>query len=130
MHASDGQRNNKKKILVVDDAPVVQRLLRRFLDNLGFEVTIATDSESCIAEYKIALESNNRFFAVIIDLNLDAGLDGLETTEKLRELDPEVRAIISSGYSNHSILVDYPQYGFSGALPKPFTIDELSRVLI
>ncbi len=128
MPDSDRQ-HNMKKILVVDDEPMVQKLLGRFLDNLGFKVTIAPDSKSCIAEYKIALEAKDKFFAVIIDLNLADGLDGLETTEKLRELDPEVRAIVSSGYSDHSILVDYPHYGFSGALPKPFTIAELSSVL-
>jgi len=129
MHYSDKQHERKHKILVVDDEAMVLQLLRRFLNNLGFEVTTVTDGSSAITEYKNALHKKNKFFAVIIDLSLEGELSGLETTEKLRELDSDLRAVVSSGYADEPVLSDYQHYGFSGALPKPFTIDDLNRVL-
>jgi DNA-binding NarL/FixJ family response regulator len=66
---------------------------------------------------------------VILDLTVPGGLGGKETFEQLRELDPEVKAIVSSGYSNDPILAKYEDYGFKGMVAKPFDFSELSRTL-
>ncbi len=64
-----------------------------------------------------------------MDLTIQGGLGGKETISKLHEIDPEVKAIISSGYSNDHIMTDYRRFGFKAIIKKPYTLDELSRVL-
>ena len=66
---------------------------------------------------------------VIMDLTIPGGMGGEETLDLLLEIDPEARAIVSSGYSNDAILADYQRRGFRGVLPKPYRLDELSEVL-
>ncbi len=66
---------------------------------------------------------------VILDATVRGGLGGVATIERLRNLDPQVNAIICSGYSDESALSEFLAYGFRGALPKPFTRNELSDAL-
>jgi len=69
------------------------------------------------------------FDAVILDLTIPGGMGGLKAIERLREIDPAVIAIVSSGYSDDPVLADYADYGFQGALPKPYKTFDLSEVL-
>ncbi len=73
--------------------------------------------------------SREKFQAVILDATIRGGLGGMATIERLRGLDPEVNAIICSGYSDEAALSEFLAYGFRGALPKPFTRGELADAL-
>ena len=64
-----------------------------------------------------------------MDLTIPGGMGGAEAIAKLLELDPGVRAIVSSGYFNDPILTDYEKYGFSGVISKPYRVSELSEVV-
>jgi DNA-binding NarL/FixJ family response regulator len=79
--------------------------------------------------YKSASETGKPFDAVIMDLTVPGGMGGKETIKKLLEIDPEVRTIVSSGYANDPIMVNYQKYGFKGALVKPHEIHELDETL-
>ena len=59
------------------------------------------------------------FRVVILDATVRGGLGGVETIERLRNIDPQVNAIICSGYSDEAALSEFLSYGFRGALPKP-----------
>ena len=74
-------------------------------------------------------EAEQAFDAVILDLTVPGGMGGKEAIKKLHEIDPGVKAIVSSGYSNDPIMSDYRQYGFRGVVAKPYEIKELSEVL-
>ena len=79
--------------------------------------------------YQEARASGTPVDAVIMDLTIPGGMGGEEAIQKLLAIDPEARAIVSSGYSNNPIMADYKKYGFSGVLAKPYKVAELSAVL-
>ena len=75
------------------------------------------------------MESGGVYDLVIMDLTIPGGMSGRETIEKLMEMDPAAKAIVSSGYSNDPIMANYEQYGFRGVIAKPYRLQELSEVL-
>jgi PAS domain S-box-containing protein len=117
------------KILVMDDEEIVRELACGILINIGYEVIGATDGAQAVRLYKKAKELGHPFDAVIMDLTVPGGMGGREATKKLTEIDPEVKVIVSSGYSNDPIMADFKKYGFSGVIAKPYRIKELSEVL-
>jgi two-component system cell cycle sensor histidine kinase/response regulator CckA len=119
----------KGTILIMDDEEAIRDIASQMLITLGYEVTCALDGEEAIALYQNAKESGQPFRAVILDLTVPGGMGGEETIEKLRAMDPQVKAIVSSGYANAPVIADFRRYGFNGVAAKPYTIAELGEVL-
>ncbi len=119
----------KGKILVMDDEEMIRDFVREALPYIGYEVEAASDGSEAIDLYKIASGNGKTFDAVIMDLNVPGGMGGVEATKKLLEINPGVRVIVSSGYSNGSVMSEYGKFGFRAVLPKPYKIDELSETV-
>jgi CheY-like chemotaxis protein len=119
----------KGKILIMDDEKEIRDLVGEMLESIGYEVEFAIDGTEAIQTYKLAKKSKNLFDVVIIDLTVPGGMGGREAIQKLREIDPEVRAIVSSGYTNDPVMIDFKKYGFSDVIAKPYKLAELSEVL-
>ena len=117
------------KILFMDDQQGVRDITGEMLQYIGYDVEFAVDGEEAIELYKKAKESGVPFDVVMLDLIIPGGMGGEETIQKLLQIDPEVKAIVSSGYSSDPIMSEYEQYGFSGGVPKPYEIKGLSEVL-
>ncbi|MGZ4965846.1 MAG: ATP-binding response regulator [Chthoniobacterales bacterium] len=124
-----GIRFDHQRVLVMDDEPAIRELTSQLLGTLGYEVTGAPDGLEAIRIYERALHRGEQFQAVILDATVRGGLGGVATIERLRSIDPQVKAIICSGYSDEAALSEFLAYGFRGALPKPFTRGELAEVL-
>jgi PAS domain S-box-containing protein len=120
---------NHQRILVMDDEAAIRELTSQLLGTLGYEVTAVPDGLEAIRTYERALRRGEHFQAVILDATVRGGLGGVATIERLRGLDPQVNAIICSGYSDEAALSEFLAYGFRGALPKPFTRSELADAL-
>jgi two-component system cell cycle sensor histidine kinase/response regulator CckA len=118
-----------RKVLIMDDDEIFCKFMRRVLDRLGYDVGIAGDGAAAVELYRKALESGDPFDAVIVDLKIIGGMGGEEAMKRFLEIDPAVKAIASSGYSDDPIIVNYGKYGFSGALSKPYTMEELAVTL-
>jgi two-component system, cell cycle sensor histidine kinase and response regulator CckA len=118
-----------KRILVMDDEEVVRDVSNALLTHLGYKVEVAVEGVEAIEMYGKAMESAKPFDLVILDLTNKVGMGGAEAIVRLLEIDPDVRAIVSTGYSNDPVISNFLEHGFRGALPKPFTLDQLRTAL-
>lgn len=99
------------------------------LKQLGYQVECANEGRNAIEKYEDAINKGDPFDTVILDLTVPLGLGGKATIERLRAQDPEVKAIVSSGYSHDDVMENFKNFGFSGRVVKPYTLQQLSEVL-
>lgn len=119
----------KGRILVMDDEPLVLHTIERFLMRLGYDFVGATNGEQAIEIYRDEKNSDNPVAAVIMDLTITGGMGGVETLKHLKEIDGNVNAIVSSGYSNDPVMSNFQQYGFQDVLRKPYSLKDIGEVL-
>ncbi len=117
------------RILVMDDDQSICRMVEDALTQFGYEVTVAQDGQAAIDLFSEALTNGENFEAILLDLTIPGGMGGKEAIEHLRRLDPQVKAIVTSGYSDDPIMSDFQFYGFQGILVKPYKIIDLARTL-
>ncbi|MBI5055348.1 MAG: response regulator [Nitrospirae bacterium] len=117
------------RVLLMDDDDTVLTTIGKMLKQLGYEVVLAKDGVEAIELYQQAKGSLKPFDVVMMDLTIRGGMGGQETIKRLRELDPAVKAIASSGYSTDTVLSDFSKHGFCGIITKPYEIEELSKLL-
>ena len=120
----------KGAILVMDDDGVIQTLFSTMLECLGYTTVCACEGDEALKLYKQAQNDGSPFTGVILDLHNRLGKGGLETLDSLRELDPEVHAVICSADSDAQAMRQYQTYGFKSALGKPFGLQELQNILL
>ncbi|MBM3235800.1 response regulator [Candidatus Poribacteria bacterium] len=119
----------KGRILVIDDEEAVRNVAGSMLKHIGYEVEFAKDGVEALELYQKAEASGQPYDAVIVDLTIPGGMGGEQVIKKLLEIDPNVKAIVSSGYSTDAIMSNFKQYGFSGVVTKPYRIAELGETL-
>jgi CheY-like chemotaxis protein len=120
---------NHQRILIMDDEAAIRDLTSELLSTLGYDVTAVPDGAEALRTYQQAMRRGENFHAVILDATIRGGMGGVATIERLRNLDPNVTAIICSGYSDEAALAEFLAFGFQAALAKPFTRHELANVL-
>lgn len=117
------------KVLVMDDEEMIRETAKEILTEIGYTVELAGNGDEAIDLYQSALQSGALFDAVIMDLTVPGGMGGKQTASRLREIDPHVRTIVSSGYSNDPIMANFREYGFDEVVSKPYDVGELSQKL-
>ena len=117
------------RILVMDDVEEVRLVTSNMLIKLGYEVVCAEDGREAVEFYKQAGEVGSPFDAVILDLTVKGGMGGKEAIAELISVDPHVRALIASGYTDDPIMDNFMEYGFRGAVNKPYKMEELGEAL-
>ncbi len=115
------------RVLVLDDEEAICMIIQCALEDLGHEVTVTHDGKDAVAAYELALRENRRFDLVVSDLSIPGGMGGKDTIQRLCEIDPEDRAIVSSGYANDPVLSRYEDFGFTGMIAKPYSIDAMCQ---
>jgi len=117
------------KVLLMDDEEGVRQTAGEMLTFLGYDVEFARDGDEAIRLYKAAFGSVRPFRVVITDLTIRGGMGGKRTVRELIKFDPDVKVVVSSGYSNDVLLSDYKNYGFCSVIAKPYKLQEIGEVL-
>jgi PAS domain S-box-containing protein len=117
------------RVLVMDDEAPIRRMLQIALAKAGYEPVITADGAEAVDRFLTAQTSSQPFDLVILDLTVPDGMGGLDALQQLKLLDPQVKAIVSSGYAEDPVLVSPREYGFVAALPKPYRLEELTGMV-
>jgi len=117
------------RVLFMDDDPKISSITATMLQSLDYKFDLAKNGEEAITFYKRYLNIGRPYDAVIMDISVVGGMGGEETFKALRELDPDIRAIVSSGYDNEDMARKFLELGFCGYLTKPYRVADLGKVL-
>ncbi|MCR3922422.1 MAG: PAS domain S-box protein [Firmicutes bacterium] len=128
-HEDEKTAASLEHVLLMDDDEDVLAVTQEMLTLLGHTVITAKHGAEALQLYQEADRMGMPFSLVILDLFVKDGMGGKETLHQLLVLNPQVRAIVTSGYFSDPIMANFQQYGFCGCIPKPFTMEELNQVL-
>jgi PAS domain S-box-containing protein len=117
------------RVLLMDDEALVIDVGSEMLASLGYDVTVARDGVAAIKLFAEASDAGEPFAAVVLDLTVPGGMGGKEAIAIMREVDPTVWAIVSSGYSNDPVMAEFMAYGFNAVVAKPYKVGQLGRAL-
>ncbi|MCX7679365.1 MAG: PAS domain S-box protein [Spirochaetes bacterium] len=117
------------KILVLDDEPIMQEIMVKFLEHLGFTALVAATGKEAIELFIREKERGNPFNALIFDMTIRGGMSGKDAICEIRKIDPDIPAFVMSGYSDDKVLAQPERFGFNGSLSKPFKIEDLEELL-
>ncbi|MBF0118104.1 MAG: response regulator [Desulfobacterales bacterium] len=120
----------KPKILIMDDEDDIREVIAKLLNYLGYKAVQTKDSYEAIYEYTKAIEIKEPYDVVVLDLTMAYGLNGIDTLKRLREMNPNIKGIICTGYSNVSDIEEkLKEAQIDHIIHKPFKINELEIVL-
>jgi len=117
------------RILVMDDDELICEVVEEMISSMGYDVKCVPNGEEAIKSYKEAKEAGQPFDLVIMDLTIVGGMGGKETIAELKKFDPDVKALVSSGYINDSMMTVPQKYGFIDIIAKPYRMEDLSSIL-
>ena len=124
--ANDGK---VRRVLLMDDEESIRQMGEMVLRRMGLAPTAVADGATAVREFSLAQHAGKPFDLLILDLTIAGGLGGKEVLELIRKLDPEVPAVVSSGYSSDPVMADFEAHGFQAMVPKPYEIDQLASVI-
>lgn len=115
-----------RRVLVMDDDSMILDVAASLLEHLGYEPITCTKGEEAVDLYRLSKDLRIPFHTAILDLKVEHGMGGIDAAKAILSLNPKAKLIVSSGYSDHC-----PQCRelFTDSLPKPYTVEELERVL-
>lgn len=119
----------KIKVLFMDDEDFIREVAEQMLIFSGYEVSLACDGQEVLQLYNQSISDDSAHDIVILDIGVPAGWGARQTIKELIKLDPKVCALVSSGYMDDPIVLNYKHYRFSGILPKPYDMDEVDATL-
>ena len=117
------------RIMIMDDEEMIRNLVERALSRIGYEVVSAEDGDAAVRLYREAKEAGAPIDLIIMDLTIPGGLGGKDAIKEIHKIDPAAKVIVSSGYSNDPVMANFSEYGFCGAMVKPFQMQELMKVV-
>ena len=116
-------------VLVVDDQNSIRTVAAAIISKLGYDAISARSGEEAVEIYRDRMRLGQPVSVVLLDMTLPGGMSGMDTLEELLAIDPDVRTIASSGYFDEDALASHRERGYVGVLPKPYTVERLSKAV-
>ena len=129
VHSEKDFPSPRKRVLLMDDEEMLRKLAQQMLKKLGYDVETVKNGLEAVELYKTQKALGTPFHAVILDLTIKGGMGGEQTVGKLLKIDPDVKAIVSSGYFDDPVMSNFEDYGFRGAMAKPYEKNKLKEEL-
>ena len=126
---NDSQILSTPDILILEDDVLIRQLLVANLKKEGYSVSETEEGSETVSAYVSRFKSGKPYDLIIMDLSIPNGMGGVEAIEEIRRVDPNVVAIVSSGYSDDPVMSDPESYGFNAVLPKPYKPQELNSLV-
>jgi CheY-like chemotaxis protein len=123
------EKSGPKRILFMDDDDDIRDIIPEMLRESGYEVQTAVNGEEAVRKYLRGIKEKRPFHVVILDLSVRGGMGGKETIEKIRDINPDVKALISSGFSHDPVVDRFEEFGFRGKVNKPYLFEELLKTI-
>jgi CheY-like chemotaxis protein len=117
------------RVLILEDDVLLRNLMTRTLKKEGYEIVETADGSDTVKAYSEAMMSQTRFDIVLIDLTIPLGMGGARAMQLLRQMDPQVDAIVSSGNRADPAMLQPSAHGFADVLPKPYDSEDLVRLV-
>jgi len=115
----------KEKILLVDDEESIRNIGQKQLENLGYKIILAADGKEAVKIYK---EKKGKIDLILLDIIMPES-GGKETYRELKKINPDIKVIVMSGYSQDEKANEIMNDGALGFIQKPFKIHELSKII-
>ncbi len=115
-------QQSDRSVLVMDDEESIRVLLKEVLSNAGYLVDEASEGREALNKYLQSIESGKVYDCVVMDLTVREGMGGREAIQELLQIDPDAKVIVASGYGVDPIMANFKNYGFAGAIEKPFSL--------
>lgn len=126
---ADNKRTRMGSILIMDDEDIILDISSQMCKRMGLEVATTRNGEEAIKLYQERFRQGEPFDAVFLDMTIVGGLGGIDAAGKLKEIDPEVKTVVMSGYSDHEVMSDPDKFGFYAVLVKPFRLNDFSALI-
>jgi CheY-like chemotaxis protein len=118
-----------QRLLLMDDDEAVRVLTERMAGKIGWRMVTTADADQAMAAFTAARSAGEPFDAVILDVSIPGGPGGVEVLAELRRIEPDVVAVVTSGWSEDGVLARWGEHGFAAALPKPYTVADLQAAI-
>lgn len=124
-----GLITTKSKIMVMDDEEQLLNIVREMIVMMGHEVVLARDGTEAVQRYKESINSGTPINLIVMDLTIPGAMGGTEAVQKILAINPEAKVMVSSGYSNDPAMANFKDYGFCGAIAKPYNLLEFKKAI-
>ncbi len=118
------KKGNGEKILVVDDEEILRKIAHEMLSLLGYQVRCAVSGEAALD-----ILATTSFDLVLLDMQMNPGINGRETYMRIKDLNPDQKALIVTGYSTSNDVEKTIQAGAAGFINKPYSIEDLEKAI-
>jgi PAS domain S-box-containing protein len=122
------QDTKNLQILIMDDEHMICKLVTKMLKSIGHNSVAVNDGQEAIKIYKENFDSGNPFDYVIMDLTIPGGMGGKEAVKHILDIDKDAKVIVSSGYSNDTVVSNYEKHGFVGYMHKPYSLADMKKI--